>query len=349
MDFYLEKELENVRVIDIERKYWFLRTYGGELYDKFLNEGFVGFGFNNVPYNYIKEADLKNSSAFKTLQTFIEKNTDYRLAEATKWANQLIAFEHIVSIDDIVIIPSKNSEYLAFGIVESDTYLSKEEGTFIHKDSFEQFPEKRKRVKWIKIINKHELQGDLRGLLASHAGLTSAVSYGEIIEGNLSSLFIKGERIYFTIKINQDEDINAFDLNRFLNSLTYFYKEFCVENDVPENEELFIKIRVQSRGKMALSALGVVGIIGIAGLLALSNNTELEMEIGGNKVKGRSDGFFKSYSDFLDRDQRRQIEFEKFQDSMKKLKADTVADSITPEIDSLSKSNSSKNKSKNNT
>ena len=135
MDISLQTEISQVRVIDEKRNYWFIRTYGGRLFDYFRENNFIGLGFNSVPYSYIKEAKPKTETingvetsvvdlaTFTRLQKFISDNTPYKKGEATKWANQLIDFEHEIKVGDLVIIPSEKSDDLLFGIVEGETHL----------------------------------------------------------------------------------------------------------------------------------------------------------------------------------------------------------------------------------
>ncbi|MEX8548576.1 MAG: hypothetical protein V5804_13315, partial [Mucilaginibacter sp.] len=121
----------------------------------------------------------------------------------------------------------------------------------------------------------------------------------------------------------------------FISSLTYLYKEFCLEYGIEENEELFIKIKVQSKGGMFLRGLGIAAVVSIAGILSLSDNTNVKLELGNLKVQGSSSGLIKTYSNFLDASQKRQIELQKFLDSRKKLDAKPVKDSVTKEQDTV--------------
>lgn len=347
MDISLQKEIEQVRIVEANRSYWFIRSYGGELYDYFLDNNFVGLGFNQIPYQYIKEAKWNDEATYNRLQTYISNSTEYKKGEATKWANQLISFDKEIKLDDIVIVPSRASDYLAVGIVESETYVTKVQHTFKFGDKLEPYPEKRRKIKWLKQIPKDDFRGELKGMFASHSAVSNANRFSEIIEGNLSTLYIKNEHIYLTIKIDQDEEINAFELQRFLEGLTYLYKELCIDHGVEENEELYIKIKVQSKGGMFLKALGYGALISIAGIIALSDNSKVKIELGNwGKLEGESVGFLKSWTNFLDanevRDehkaeaaQKRKMELLKFTESIEKLKAKPVNNSISKEQDKV--------------
>ena len=318
-------EFQGVPTISEEKQYWFIRTYSGETFRNYYANNYVGLGVNNVPQSLIKSSD------FKGLYTFLDKNTSYKNGAATKMVRELISFEHEMKIGDTVIIPSRNSHELAIGTVESDVYLVENKGTFTFRGRPEPYPEKRRRIKWEKIVYRDDLNGDLRGLTSSHHGLTNANAYADTIEGTIDSLYIKNAHAYFTLKINQDEAINAFVLSRFLNGLTYFYQEWCIEKGYEVNEDLTIKIQLQSRGKVAIRALGIGAVIAIASMIVLSDNNEVKMDMGRVKVEGKSTGLLKSYSNFLDAKQERQIKWQEFQDSMQHLKAMRYDDSLKSE------------------
>lgn len=152
MKFDFDFGIEDIREVNINRKYWFIRTYSGTLFHHFLENQYVGIGFNQVPLEYIRKAKLDNDYSKKELKEYIENNSIYEKGEATKWANQLINFEKIVQVGDLVIIPSKGSSHIAIGEVTSDLYLVNETRTFPLDGGFEPYPEKRRRVDW-KIMN----------------------------------------------------------------------------------------------------------------------------------------------------------------------------------------------------
>jgi len=335
MNFSIDKVVENIRVVDKQRNYWFIRTYGGTLYDDFFDRSFVGIGFNSIPMSLIKRATNKGDGNTEPLKTAIQTAYELKLGEVTKAANQLIDFHQNVKIGDMIIMPSENSEEFAFGLIEGDIYQSESKGTFKFRDGFEPFPEKRRKVKWLKTLNKSDLNGDFRNLIMSRSAITDANNYRDVIEGYLSSVYIREDKLYLTIQIEQEEDINAFAFSEFLSCLTYFYAEFCKENGEEYNEELFLKIKVQSKGKVALQCLSIAGGLAIAGLFAFSDDSEVKMELMGNKIEGKSTGFLKSLSGFLDASQERKHKEERFQDSIRRLKATTIQEPIQKNEESV--------------
>lgn len=269
--------VSETRIVPETRKYWFVRTFGGQLFNYFYEREKVGIIGNSVPMEYIKNG-RHDDVTFTTLQQYIFNNeVKENQAEATKLANQLLRFYHDVKVGDVVMMPSADSDYIAIGYIDSDIKVEKTLGTLTHKEVNYPYPEKVRKVKWEKILEKRQVVGDMRNLFSSRQGLTNADQYGDFIESNLSSVFTKDELTYGTFYINQDENINAFELKRFLDSITALYTELCIEHGHEPDEELYIKIKVQSRGSAILiggCALAIVGLIGYMTLF--SNNLEFK-------------------------------------------------------------------------
>lgn len=339
MQLNIETRVEDIRDVSESRRYWFVRTYSGILFQHFIQEEYIGIGFNNVPQEYISKAELDNDHSKSSLKDFIENNTPYEKGEATKWANQLINFQKVMNVGDVVVIPSKNSFDLAIGVIESPVFLVSDPGMFEYGDGYERYPEKRRKVSWKIEKQRPYFRGEFHSILSSRQAISSIDELGNTIESYISSLFKKGERTYFTISVNKDEDINAFYFRDFLDSLTYFYTEICKEFDPdnfdPENAEnaLFIKIKVQSKGKVALIALSTLGALGLSLVALLAKDPELKLEIGNHiKLETSSGGFLPAISDFLDRNQERKIKYEQFKNSLEELE---VNDSIPSSDDHI--------------
>src|SRR5690606_23642818 len=285
-------DVPTINFIPQGRRYWFVRTFGGALFDYYYDTGKVGILGNTVPIEYIKNAP-HNAATFGSLQGYIHENMyPENTGEATKLANQLVDFYHNMKVNDIVLMPSENSDYIAFGLVTSG-FKERERlrsDTFRHREKELPYPTKTRTVKWLKIMRKHEVVGDLRNLLISQMGLTKADNYAEFIESNLATFFVKDNSYYSTlcVDLNEEQELNAFDLYRYLEALTRLYEDFCYRNNIPYNEALFLKIKVQSPGnfiwkiveeagkkagtvgKGIVKGAGAASFIGLSGLIALS-------------------------------------------------------------------------------
>ncbi|NPD48067.1 hypothetical protein [Lentimicrobium sp. S6] len=325
------------RIISEDRKYWFLRTYSGDLFNEFFHEDYVGIGLNNIPIDLIKNAhqvtlkkEKEERTGFLTLRKYIENNSSYEGGECTKWANQVVSFYHEIKPGDIIIIPSKNSFELAIGEVLQDMYVVDDDRHFIFKETHEPYPQKRRKVNWLLKKRRSKFEGDLARIFNGRAAVTNIDYLQEAIESHISSLFLIGDIGHVVIRIKQDQSINAFQFNKFLSSLTYFYHEVCKENGVEINEDLFIKIKVQSKGKMALSGTFKVGILSLAFIFAFSDNPTLELDLGEYEFKASGDGPFQTLTNFLNASQERKIKMIELIDARKSIMADTTIDNDLP-------------------
>lgn len=331
----LSDALTEIRVVDDNRAYWFVRTFGGEVFEDFILEDHIGLGFNNVPQQYILDCrNPENTTAQNTLYEYLENNTGYTGGSITKWKNQLIRFQHEMKEGDIVVVPSRDSNILSIGEITSSVKPFESRKQFYFKDEEHDYPNRVREVKWLKHRPKSFFQNDLRNLLSSHQGITVANSFADKIESGISNMFIRENQMRLVINVNQDEDINAFALKEFLDGLTYFYKEFCEELDIENNEELYIKIKLQSKGKTVLIGAAAAAIVGVSIILSLSKDTTFRGRILNQDFEFTSGvGLLNTYSQFLDDKQERQIRMIKF------LKSQEDLDIIEPssEIDSLNK------------
>lgn len=318
---------ENIRQIPDNRNYWFIRSYGGKLFDEYLGRDYVAIGFNRVPYSYIREALSKSGSTYERLKTFLADNYKLKKGEDTRWANQLITFEKSVKIGDVVVVPAESSDEFAIGEIIGNTKVVDDKRSFLFDNDYEPYPEKRKAVNWVKRVKRSRFIGDTRAMISSHQAVSSINDMGNFVESNISSLFFRGSYGYFTLRINQNQDINAFDLNRLLSSLTYFYKEICKALGEEENEDLFIKIKVQSEGATSLRSKIVMALIGLALICQIPKSEGTKVKIGSlfSYESEGSEGLGQATLNFIKGLGSGTKHLIEFIDSREKLKAETIS------------------------
>lgn len=110
-------DLFNITEIDTNRNYWLVRTKSGKYFDEFYIDGFIGIGWNKISDMTIINSDQE---AVKNIikQGYPDENRPGLIA------NQIIRFVKEMKKGDIVLIPSKNSRYVAFGeLVDDNIYL----------------------------------------------------------------------------------------------------------------------------------------------------------------------------------------------------------------------------------
>ncbi|WP_315169470.1 hypothetical protein [Metaclostridioides mangenotii] len=288
-------------IIDPERNYWFVRTKGGRFYSDFYNNEYIAIGWNKV--NLSRADNRKEKVVIEEMKQVINSNyPDEKVAG--KPAGQIYRFVKKMKSGDIVLVPNSDTKSILFGeILEDNIFI--EEIKENNKDDVENALlyntndllldesvrnvicpfEKRRKIKWIKEIDRYKLDSSLYSLLNSHGAVSGANKYSYSIDRELSSFYIKGEKAHIVQRITTKEDIPAIDLLNFVyNNLKFIdiYNEIFDE-DISKND-VNMKLNVQSPGLIDFQ--GSIVVMGIIGLLGIFFG-------GGNiKIKKGSDGSF---------------------------------------------------------
>ena len=234
--------LDYTRVIKVgyvpnDCNYWFVRTQGGRLFKEFYNGNYIAIGWNNIHIDIIK-----NYSPYKSLHAVVEKYypTEQRKGLTTSHLNNFVNNMHI---NDIVIIPSRGSKILAFGIITSEAYEDS------NTDNCEFF--KRRNVKWIKNSPIEELDPALSIIKYKEATISRIDKMSALIDRHLAGfLYQKGRLTTLVFDAGIDGDIPYNNISNFMNSLIKIVKDFYP--DIP-TDEIYLKINIQSRGKIQIS------------------------------------------------------------------------------------------------
>lgn len=293
----LEKMEKNVVEIPVDRKYWLVRTDSGTFYDDFINQGVISIGWNE----FSNKTFFSDTKASDNRKGQIEKA--YPNKQPSRIYNQIRKFIFELNIGDVVMIPDENSKNISFGVIESDYYRKENvgKGEFI----------KSRDVKWVKSIQRKNLDPYLFKMMQAHQTINSANKYAHYIDRSMYSLFNKGDRCYLNIKIGRKGNLPAYDLSRYLDSVLTAVE---LTNDIDfkgyENkyliEDLDIKVNVQSRGWSLLS-----GAKELITKFAVVSNGALYEEIDDlisdestrarrKKIQEIKDGMKKANADFPD-------------------------------------------------
>ncbi len=197
---------KNIDLIEPTRHYWFVRTNGGEFYNEFRKGGYIAIGYNEVTL-----LDIANARGQKNASDILGKKVKsiYEEEKRPKYiGNQLIDFAYSIKKNDIVLIPSENSDYLTFGVVlETPTYneLNIPNGSCPFT--------KRKKVKWFKEVSKFKLDPNIFRTIFVHRTITKIdPSAIQAIDRTLNNIFIKNDETHLVVNINKHNDLNATEL-----------------------------------------------------------------------------------------------------------------------------------------
>jgi|GEM_PF-1523497 len=278
-----------VPIISDKRRYWFVRTTQGQFREEFFDEKFIGINWND--FNDIKsirrckdDEDYKIELREKLIETIDmspqelyglnnEKEVaDKKVKKAGRILGQIIRFVNDMKIGDIVIIPDEKSTKITFGIVESDIYLNNLTPLEIveleanNKCGYI----KRRKVKWIKTVYREKIDPLLCNKLRAQQAVSCLDDSAHLIDRILEPLYYKNGRTYFTFRIEQKDDINAYDM---FSVYGLAYNTLKINKD-----ELLSKVNVQSPGEFQWISSNAGIIIALAMVIPLI--------IGGARLTG---------------------------------------------------------------
>ena len=239
-----------IEIIDPNRNYWFIRTQGGDYYEDFRNEEFVG-----IEWDEVSDLELINKKKEDRLKLLIIKY--YPETERPGHpVNQILRFAHEIRKGDIVLIPSKDSQWISIGEFTEDNMYIYEEEDFekiiesMDEDSKkESMLKKRRKVKWIKDVKKKEFDAYFHKIIYSHGPVVDANPYEMFIDRVLSPLHIKGDKAYVTYRVKKRSEIAGIDISGFVYKSIEILDEFgCGES----KRDIQSKINVQSHGDIQL-------------------------------------------------------------------------------------------------
>ena len=318
--------ISKIDSISSEKNYWLIRTEAGSHFESFNSFNFVALGYEEVTYKIVKDIKEKSLSDldFKNqLKEYIGKiypDKQYGLI-----SNQIIRFVFEVKKGDIVVIPSENSDYISMGEITDTNILVHSESTF---NSTNCDYTKRKSVKWIKTFTRKNLDPYLYKTFQAHQAINNISSYANIIERSLGDFYKIGDEVNLVLNVNQESNIKATDLLFFgsdlLNLVDGFIKEYDLDFDITDID---VKININSKGKLQfLSKSGknllLLGIV-VIGL----NGGGLKVDRPGFKLDLSTDGLIKTISDYLDKQQDREMKV-RLMNSAKSLEIKTPEDLI---------------------
>ncbi|WP_293937458.1 hypothetical protein [Sphingobacterium sp. UBA5996] len=238
--------LKKVEVVNNSIEYWFVRTDYGKLFEQFLEGGYIAIGWDYVT---VKELDALNEDIIK--KRIAEKEefdleTTAGKSNSTSVYNKLMTFKNLKK-GDIVVMPSRNSDRLAFGTIEDDDAFTADAESFT----------KRRSVNWHEVKQIDDLNAIFYQVKSNQHTISSINRFAPHIDRVVGNLFEKNDFTHYVLKIEKDEDINFEDLNTLMSNIKSLTKEINKEFKLDEDmDEFFIKINLQSKGAVELIKSG---------------------------------------------------------------------------------------------
>lgn len=157
---------------------------------------------------------------------------------------------------------------------------------FDETDGQETLPKlcKRRKVSWLKPIKRTELDPYLQLIVYSHNTIVNINHYANFVDRAMSDFYVKGNKAYFTYRINKENDINFMALSsmmNFNNLIIAFINKNINDNKLKEDmNNIVCKINVQSKGPVQISgAIAAIFLIGVVSTSLFGGHYKLDIEV----------------------------------------------------------------------
>ncbi|MDV7698722.1 hypothetical protein N6B72_17490 [Chryseobacterium soli] len=237
--------LERVDEFNSDRRYWFVRTDNGKHFPDYIKNNYIAIGWSYVTLNDIKHkssSEVKDKIAKK--ESLDPSNTKQK-AKITSIYNKLERFSKLKK-GDIIVVPSRRSERLAFGEIIDDASFEFDDATLNSHT-------KRRRVKWLQDKSIFELDPHFFRLRVNRHSISDIGSFAPYIDKEVGSLFKKDGKTHYVLSIEKQDNINFRELSGFMDNIESLLANISEEFNFHENnEEFYVKMNLQSPGKMEI-------------------------------------------------------------------------------------------------
>lgn len=285
-----------IKCISNSLNYWFVRTKGGQFFDRFYTEEFIA-----IEWDEISNINLIEEKSTEELIELIKKT----YPEETRpglIANYLKKFVCDMSIGDIILIPNNNSQCISFGIIDSEIYEYSPTGADLldialnEIDGNDEYVNlyKRRKVKWIdKPKARKDIDPYLLNIIHAHNTIVDANPYKDFINRNLYSFYYSDGQLHTIFNIKRNNGISALDIYNLLGSI-FSLNEFIVGelgdyNENAVNDDIIIKSAINSPGPIEVITGCVVGALVLAIIVVGMTGGKLKFNIKyKNKLNNQS-------------------------------------------------------------
>ena len=286
----IDQIVSQIPIIPASKNYWLIRTESGRYYEAFRKYGFVAIGHESI-----------SLGRFFTLQTQFKKDVDglqqelkrilipvqsrdkkpsERERAAAIAAGQIIKFMLDVKKGDIIVIPSESSTRVSFGEITSTAVPELSDSQIAQT----QCPyRKRKIVKWIKDIDRDQLDPLLYKGFQAHQAINNWNGYAEYVERTINNFFIQenvgGAVANVVLEVVAREQINAKQLFHMGLNLLEVTDDFFKKNSIPfSTDEVEVKINLNSPGKIQFKAPNAktIWLIAVFGVLVTGGGLKID-------------------------------------------------------------------------
>ncbi|WP_147400010.1 MULTISPECIES: hypothetical protein [Bacteroides] len=344
--FDVEKLLKDVKTVNAQSQYWMVRSMSGDYFHEFISRGYIAIGYNEISLQEIKFAISKEEKANEQLRGTIDlKIAKGEMLDASGEepnsqyvAPQLLKFCRDIKINDIIVIPGKNSDNLAIARIDSVVY---EEKNISHLDGVCQF-NKRRKITVLRTLLRSSLSPKMQLMFNSRHIVSNIDSYAPFVDSCVSDFYEKDDEVHLVLRIKTEDDVNTQSFFS-LYKLFQVTENFCKQNGIDGTvADMIMKVQMESPGDLRLSARNKMFIWMVALTILGVNGGGLNIKAGNFSFDLSTGGLIEKFNDFLDHEVDRDTK-ESIKCALDSLEINTPEDFKTA-IDLLHEQNSVREK-----
>lgn len=236
-----------VERIETKTDYWFVRTNNGALFEDFLKGEYVAIEWDYVTLNMLKNGEVDKIRSLISKHENIDIEDPAGKGKITTIYNKINNFLTFQK-NDVVIMPSRNSDRLAFGRIDDNkAYEAGHAKDFL----------KRRKVHWQEVKQIDDLNSIFYQVKSNQHAISNIKKFAPHIDRVIGNLFLKEERTHYVLNIEKTEDVDFDELSTLMENIkTLVHNINETFNLGEQNENVFIKINLQSRGTFELIRKG---------------------------------------------------------------------------------------------
>ena len=230
MDLKTESELLdqilsfNIPKIPDETRFWMIRTQKGSFYDEFLAKKFVALAWNNID----ETTDFSEQSIERLKDDIVIRFSEINRPSTV--INKCKNFIFEVKEGDILVIPSKGSQYITFAkageYFEDSTKTVELERTVINRIKNDDVDindvscpyKKRRRIQLLRTIKSNDLNYTLYRAISNYHGISNFDAYSRQILNTLYNYYIFHGSAVLVYNVRKTEPIKPRELSGLLYS-----------------------------------------------------------------------------------------------------------------------------------
>lgn len=277
-------KIKEIPVISNETNYWVVRPgVEGKYFEEFYYDNSIALGWDKIKcIEHVKK--LKSVDPLKTIvkQEYSEELINSKSGEkgvnkkVSDIANKIYKFINEIKIGDIIVTPGSNE--VLIGEVIGETFLVENKYNKVFNVASEKIGElnKVRNVKWIKRINRNEIEPNLKLIIRASHGIYHINNDQVITEINRSlyNFYVSNENGHTIYRIKSTDEIN---FSKYANFIMHINGIYEILKDDFEDNKMTIKTNVQSPGPIEIigDSLLVKSVLAAANLIFKNNNDGL--------------------------------------------------------------------------